>query len=205
MNWGIWIAALLAYALFAAWYFNWKGPLTGDEIEALLPKVEASSPTDPDVLRAFLEADDGKAFTMVNLVRFHEGKVAHPDTGVMMRGGALVQDYYKPFAAALIKRGGHPVMIARVRGGAIDSWNTSEERFDVVGSMRYRSRRDLMALLTDPRFGDAHVYKLAAIDGTTSVPTQVSGGVALHPQAWVPMVLILLASLAQNAAFLWRG
>jgi len=33
MNWYIWIVAVVAYIIFAAWYFNWKGSLTADEIE----------------------------------------------------------------------------------------------------------------------------------------------------------------------------
>jgi len=135
MNWYIWIIAAVAYVIFAAWYFNWKGPLTPAEIDKFVDHISASeSPTDPEVIRKFLEADEGKEFIMLNLVRFHKGKIAHPDTGEMMTGLELVQDYFGPFSKALFKRGGHPVILARKKGGHIDSWNTSaDEGFHSVG------------------------------------------------------------------------
>lgn len=203
MNWGIWIVAGLAYFFFVAWYFNWKGPMTPDEIDAFIPQIGEGSATDPDIIRTFLEEDDGKAFVMLNLVRFHPGQVAHPETGEMMSGPELVQGYFGPFTKAMLKRGGHPVLVTRKRGGYIDSWNTAaDEGFHIVGAMRYRSRRDLVALVSDPRFSDGHKFKMAAIDGTTSFPTQVQTSLYMQPQLWVPLILLLLASLAQNAVFL---
>ena len=203
MNIWVWAIAVILYLIFALWYFNWKGPLKADEIDGLIERVVASqSPTDPEVLRKFLEEDDGKEFIMLNLVRFHEGKVEHPETGEKMSGAKLVQDYFEPFSKALFKRGGHPVLMSRKKGGYIDSWNASaDEGFQAIGTMRYRSRRDLMLLVTDPRFGDSHKYKLAAIDGTISFPMQSFMSTYLSPKIWVPILLILLASLAQNALF----
>ena len=36
--------------------------------------------------------------------------------------------------------------------------------------MRYRSRRDMLAMVMDPAFADGHIYKLAAIERTISYP-----------------------------------
>jgi len=206
MNIWIWAGAAFLYLIFALWYFNWKGPLKPDEIDKYVELISTSqSPTDTEVIRKFLEEDDGKEFIMLNLVRFHEGKIVHPDTGEKTDGQALVQDYLGPFMKALFKRGGHPVILSRKRGGYIDSWNASaDEGFQVVGSMRYRSRRDMMILVTDPRFGDSHKYKLAAIDGTISFPTQSFMSTFLSPKIWVALLLILLASLAQNVLFFFE-
>ena len=205
MNFGVWAVAAVLYLVFALWYFNWKGPLTADEIDGLIERVASQSPTDPEVLRKFLAEDDGKEFIMLNLVRFHEGKVAHPETGEKMNGAKLVQEYFGPFSKALLKRGGHPVLMSRKKGGYIDSWNASaDEGFQAIGTMRYRSRRDLMLLVTDPRFGDSHKFKLAAIDGTISFPMQSFMSTYLSPKIWVPILLILLASLAQNAIFFFE-
>ena len=70
--WWAWPAALLAYILFRAWYDNWSGPLTSEEIEHFM-NITADLPgphhTDRAVLREFLEADDGKEFVMCNLVK----------------------------------------------------------------------------------------------------------------------------------------
>ncbi len=207
MNWWIWIAAVVAYALFAGWYFNWKSPLTAEEIATYAERFadwSGTFNTDPDVLQRFMETDDGKEFVMLNLVRFPDGTVAHPETGEMTSGPELIQGYFGPFSKALFKRGGHPVLMVRKRGGHIDSWNTADDQgFHIVGAMRYRSRRDLVTLIDDPRFADGHKFKLAAIDGTTSFPTQVQTSTYLQPAIWVPLVLLLLASLAQNAVFLF--
>lgn len=205
MNIWVWAAAAFLYLIFALWYFNWKGPLKADEIEKYVDRITASqSPTDPDVLRKFMEDDDGKEFIMLNLVRFHEGEVTHPETGVASTGPELIQGYFGPFSKALFKKGGHPVLMARKKGGYIDSWNTTaDEGFHIVSMMRYRSRRDLMALASDPRFGDSHKFKLAAIDATTSFPTQRQMSTYLSPKIWVPVILILLASLTQNAIFIF--
>jgi hypothetical protein len=35
--WWAWPAALLAYILFRAWYDNWHGPLSKEEIEQFSP------------------------------------------------------------------------------------------------------------------------------------------------------------------------
>jgi len=208
MNWYIWIVAALAYLIFAAWYFNWKGPLEADEITQLLAQMEKNSnqsPTDPYVIRKFLEVDDGKEFIMLNLVRVHEGEVAHPETGQMTTAPEILQGYFGPFSKALFRKAGHPVFMGRKKGGYIDSWNSAaDEGFQVVGAMRYRSRRDLMALVADPRFKDSHKFKLAAIDGTTSFPMQLRMSSYLRPKIWVPLLLLLLASLGQNALFLFE-
>ena len=79
MNWWICLVAAIAYLMFVGWYFNWKGPLKGNEIDSFIKQLSMSqSPTDPVVLRKFLEEDDGKEFIMLNLVRFHDGKIEHP-------------------------------------------------------------------------------------------------------------------------------
>lgn len=208
MNWYIWIIAAVAYVIFATWYFNWKGPLKPDEVAKYveqMAKNSSQSPTDPNVMRKFLEADDGKEFVMLNLVRLHKGEVADPETGEMMPGSEILQGYFGPFSKALFRKAGHPVFLGRKKGGYIDSWNSAaDEGFQVVGAMRYRSRRDLMTLVSDPRFSDSHKFKLAAIDGTISFPMQLRMSSYLRPKIWVPLLLLLLASLGQNLLFLFE-
>ena len=61
--WWAWPLALALYLLFRAWYDNWRGPLTQAEIETFLgesAKANLGGHTEFSVIRAFLEADDGK-------------------------------------------------------------------------------------------------------------------------------------------------
>lgn len=70
--------------------------------------------------------------------------------------------------------------------------------------MRYRSRRDLMILATDARFDFAHSFKLAAMEKTTSFPTQMQFSTFLSPKWWVPMALLGLASFVQNLIWIFH-
>lgn len=208
MMWKIWIVVPMLYGVFAIWYFNWQGPLTPVEIDRLMAsfdEVEGSKHTDAATFRKFLEDDDGSEFVMLNQVQVHNGEVAHPLTGKAMSASNLLGEYLGPFALSLFKRGGHPVLQARSVGGNIDSWNADANvPFGVTAMMRYKSRRDLVELVIDPAFADAHIYKLASIERTISYPTQTMMSTSLRPPIAVLLVLILLASLAQNLSFLIR-
>jgi|TARA_B110000116_G_C16773901_1_gene554724 hypothetical protein len=208
MAWKIWICVPVLYALFAAWYFNWQGPISIEEVNRLMldfDKLEGSEHTDAATFRKFLEEDDGGEFVMLNLVQLHTGEVAHPLTGEVMSASDLVGEYFGPFAVSLFKRGGHPVFQARTIGGNIDSWNADHNvGFGATAMMRYKSRRDIAELILDPAFADAHIYKLASIDRTISYPTRIMMSTALQPPSAVLVVLILLASLVQNLSFLIR-
>lgn len=197
--WWIWPVALMVYVLFRLWYDNWRGPLNAKELEKFLEMAAATqmgSYTDLAVLRTFLENDDGKEFVMVNLVRVQPGEVPHPMTGKPTRGIELLKDYGTRFVKVLIQYGGHPVLVMRKVGGYLDSWNTHPDPgWHVVGSMRYRSRRDMMRLATDPAVKDVHVLKTAGTATTFSFPTQVVFGFALRPRSWVALVLALAAAL----------
>jgi len=202
MNWKIWIAVPVLYGVFSLWYFNWQGPVTPEEIDrfmAAFDKVEGSKNTSKATFRTFLEEDDGSEFVMLNQVQLHNGEVVHPLTGEAMNSSEVVADYFEPFALALFKRGGHPVFQARTVGDNIDSWNAERNAgFGVTAMMRYKSRRDLVELILEPVFADAHIYKLASIERTVSYPTQIMLSTSLRPPVAVLIILVLLASLAQN-------
>ncbi len=199
----IWLGAALAYAAFRAWYDNWRGPLRPDEVErclAALRDTPGAELNDLDTLRRFLEADDGREFYMLNLVKVAPGEVPHPKTGVPTRAGALLREYIRGFLSVLLRRGGHPALQARKIGGYVDAWNVPPDPgWGFVGMMRYRSRRDMAELTTDPRFTDAHPFKIAAIPVTASFPTAPEFGLLLGPRVWVALVLALAAALLQLA------
>ena len=206
MSWLIWMLVPIVYGLFCLWYFNWKGPVSQDEIDEFVDKfaeLETNKHTEPNVIRSFLEEDDGKEFVMLNLIQLHEGNVSDPVTGEQRKPREVLGSYFKSFLFASMKRGGHAVLQARTVGGNIDSWNADNNvGFSVTSMMRYRSRRDLVELLIDPAFADSHLYKLAAIDRTISYPTQTMLSMSLRPPVSVFMVLFMLALMAQNVAFL---
>jgi hypothetical protein len=202
--WWIWLLALGLYVVFRLWYDNWRGPLSLQEVNDLMAQVrdiKMGEYSDPKDLRAFLEADDGKEFVMVNLVRVHTGEIAHPHTNKPTKGIDLLREYGNRFVKVLFKHGGHPVLVMRKVGGYIDSWNTPPDPgWHIAGSMRYRSRRDMMRLALDPSVRDVHVLKTIATATTFSFPSQVVLGLAIRPCIWVGLVLALGSAIIHLAS-----
>lgn len=199
----IWLGAAGLYAAFRLWYDNWRGPLRPEEVErhlAALQPTAGAALNDLPALRRFLEEDDGREFTMLNLVRIAPGEVPHPETGVPTPAAKLLRGYIAGFLPTLLRTGGHPALQARKVGPYIDAWNAAPDPgWTIVGMVRYRSRRDMARLATAPRFTAAHPFKAAAIPVTFSFPTQISGGLLLGPRVWVALVLALAAALLQLA------
>lgn len=199
----IWGAALAAYVAFRLWYDNWSGPLTQAEIDEFLAaragKLEATG-NSPEIMRAFLEADDGREFVMLNLVKARAEAVDDPKTGKPVPGIELLQRYASRFMPVLFRKGGHPGIVGRKVGGYIDAWNVeADPGWTVFGLMRYRSRRDMIRLASDPRFAEAHPEKLLGTAATYSFPTQRTLSLYASPRVTVALVLALAAALAHIA------
>jgi hypothetical protein len=201
--WMIWAAALAAYVLFRLWYDNWSGPLKPAEVEAFLASMEGrfeGTGNSPEVLRAFLEADDGREFVMLNLVKAQMDQVKDPASGEMVQGFELLKRYSKRFMPVLFRNGGHPGMVGRKVGGYVDAWNTEPDPgWTIFGLMRYRSRRDMMKLAMDPAFKDTHPEKILGTLATFSFPTQRVISFYLSPRVTVALVLALIAALGHLA------
>ena len=111
----------------------------------------------------------------------------------------MLEGYTRPFMRALFLRAGHPAFFGRAAGGYLEAWNVAPDPgWSVGAAIRYRSRRDLIELVNDPRFAGDHAFKQAAIESTFAFPTS-PGLVVLGPRVWVGLLLALLAALAQLA------
>ena len=196
----IWGTALLAYGAFRLWYDNWSGPLKPAEIDAFLAQMAGrfeATGNSPDVLRAFLAADDGREFVMLNLVKAQLEPVEDPQTGQMVQGFELLKRYSKRFMPVLFRNGGHPGIVGRKVGGYVDAWNTEPDPgWTVFGLMRYRSRRDMIKLVMDPAFMAGHPDKLLGTLATFSFPTQRVLSFYVGPRVTVALVLALIAALS---------
>jgi len=195
----VWGAALVLYLAFRRWYDGPRRPLASQEIDELMARLERVSQHDPQelaTLRNFLQEDDGREFAMLNLVRLAPEPIPHPKTGVPTPAMKVLEEYTKDFFPALLRRGGHPAIAARKVGGYLDSWNVPPDPgWSIVGYMRYRSRRDMMELIVDPRFDHAHAFKVAATPVTFSFPTQPRILLFVSPRIWVGLTIALLAAL----------
>jgi hypothetical protein len=68
--------------------------------------------------------------------------------------------------------------------------------------MRYRSRRDMMALVVNPALREVHVLKTAGTAVTFSFPAQVIVSLAFRPRTWMALVLALMAALVHLASLI---
>jgi hypothetical protein len=193
------VAGLL-YLAFRLFYDGLRRPLSKAEIDDFLAAAGDrlhETGNDPEVMRAFLEADDGGEFVMLNLVRAHPGDITNPDTGEVASGMTWLRRYSDKFTGQLFRRGGHPVFVGRKVAGYIDAWNTpADPGWTLFGTMRYRSRRDMIQLARAPEFLAAHPAKLLGLDATFSFPTQRVFAFYVSPRVTVALVLALLAALA---------
>lgn len=197
-----WAVAAIVYAVFLGWHRNWRGRLSTAEIEAILAMLQAQGAGDNGrnalaTMRAFLEADDGRPFHMLNVVRLSPDLVTDP-AGRQASAREVMAGYTKMFLPALLARGGYPAFAARKVGGYFDTWGVDPgPDWSFIALMRYRSRRDLARLVCDPRFAGAHEFKFAAMPQTFNFPTQRLGGLLAQLPFWVGLVLSLAAAVGQ--------
>jgi hypothetical protein len=132
---------------------------------------------------------------MVNLIRLHPNHVAMPGSGELQPARRVLAGYTNHFMPALFKRAGHPIFVGPAAGGYLEHWGVeSNPGWTFAGIIRYRSRRDVMALATDPAFDPAHAYKIAAMANTLAFPV-TPAMVFFGPRVWIALVLLLVAAV----------
>ena len=195
----IWLTALLLYFIFWMWYVGFRKPLSKDEIEYYLNKLKELNNI-PDArlvnIRQFLENDTGKSFVMVNslVLKQTPDMVEGVSDGDSSR--TVLMKYAKPFMKMMLKRGGLPIFQGKVAGKSFDVINIEgADKWEVSAINRFRSRRDMMEIITNQRFHDTHPLKLAALEKSIAYPVdpwfQLGGFVST-----VALVLALCAALS---------
>ncbi len=89
-------------------------------------------------------------------------------------------------------------LVSEINAMRLHAVNAEGEPAPRTGEPRYRSRRDLIEIASDPRFRDAHIYKIAAMEKTLAMPIDpyfVAGG----PRVAVALALMTAAALAHAA------
>ena len=189
----IWSAAGLPYALFWWWYVGYRSKVTPVVVEQTMGlfKTEGSwTEQQRENLRNFLANDDGKDFVMVNLLLLNRPQKDSREK---------LAKYQKIFLGALLRKAGHPVMVAMAASGNVENVACDQdEGWGAAGMIRYRSRRDLMEMLPATIGSEHHGLKLAALERTFAFPASpwfLFGG----PKLLAPLVIALVAALAHLA------
>ena len=182
--WRLWALLAALYLAFRLWYDGGGGPLTPDEVRHYVAVLEerGADPARIESVRAFLASDTGSDFVMANFIEFRE----RPDSEKEL------DRYMAHMLPALLKRACHPVLAGPVAARALDHWGLDGgEDWSMVGLVRYRSRRDMIEIATDPAFRDAHRHKTAAMERTIAIPTEPS--LELGSPRWLAALVLATA------------
>ena len=171
----LWLAPVLFYLIFFSWYTNLKGPLSSEEIDHFVDILEAYGSTPERILeiKRFMEEDDGKHFYMMNLLDLSDNPPVLPATGPDASAEDLMAHYMEFMFPELFSRACHPIFFGQVLADALDlSGIENAESWDQAALFRYRSRGDMMAIATNPKFLERHDYKVASLDKTIASPVK---------------------------------
>ena len=171
----LWLILAALYAAFFYWYTSFSGPLTAGEIDQYISLFESQGrpPEAIERIRSFLEEDTGDDFAMVNVIDFREPPLVvdgHPPAADAQEMLGRYMEFMYP---ALFARACHPVFAGFAANRAMDLMGLDAENIDVWDQgalMRYRSRRDMMDIVTNPAFSGSHDFKAAAIEKTIAFP-----------------------------------
>jgi len=189
----LWTIATLLYLLFCYWYTDLSGPLTPAEIDrytAILTR-NGAAPERVAQIRRFMEEDTGRQFIMVNVIDMAQAPAPVDGAPVGATADDLLDLYMQYMYPALFKHACHPVFVGDAIFDALDVTGIAgAQHWSRAALMRYRSRRDMLEISTNPEFAGRHEFKLAAMDKTIAFP--VSSVLYLSD----PRVLLLVLVLA---------
>jgi hypothetical protein len=194
----VWLIPALLYAVFFFWYTSFGGPLTQEEVEHYMSAFGELEGADTETLarlRAFLESDTGNDFLMVNAI--HMKDTPDPVDGVEPGDSSddVMAKYMEYMWPALFRRASHPVSFGPAVANAMDIVGIENARVWNRGALfRYRSRRDMMDIVTNPAFAGRHDFKIAALEKTIAYP--IEDGLPLtDPRLLMFFVLLSVAGV----------
>lgn len=171
----IWIVCGVLYLAFFSWYTSFGGPLTDEEIEQYMTyyQREGANPTPERLanLRRFMEEDTGDDFVMLNVIEMYDKPLAIPGVEVNDTSDDVLNKYMQYMYPALFARASHPVLFGDAASHALDIMNAPNmNKWTRGAGMRYRSRRDMLEISTNPEFSGSHDFKIAAMAKTIAFP-----------------------------------
>ena len=183
-----WLILGAVYIGFFFWYTDMGGKLSQEEIQIFIKKHEQNIINDgvsPDseefqlrinFLKRFMEEDNGKQFIMVNNIEMNKnpGDVVGANPGES--ADQLMSRYMEYMWPNLLKRASHPIFMSNAVYQSMDLVGIEgAETWDQAALMRYKSRRTMMEIVTNPDMMDRHEFKIAALQKTIAYPVEPFG------------------------------
>ena len=174
INW-LWFFLVFLYIAFFSWYTSFGGPLNQEEMDHYYKMFEARNSDASSEQRArlhkFMEEDTGDDFVMMNIIEMYEEPVKIAGVSEQDSSQDVLNKYMEYMYPALFKRACHPILFGEAANQAMDLMNTpGMEHWTTGAAMRYRSRRDMLEIASNPAFAGAHDFKVAAMAKTIAFP-----------------------------------
>ncbi len=194
----VWSVSGLLFVTFLIWHGAFDSPLTDEEVERLVARYMELNPDEDEMgLRQFLEEDDGKPVVMVNAIQLHDRPVTVNGRDFGDSSAAALNEYSRFVFGYLLRRGSYPLWTGNAVFDSLEVWGIDNaELWSSAGLVRYRSRRVMLEMATDPDFVRFHDAKIAAIQKTFAYPT-MTGLAASSLSLTVGLILLVLALVAQ--------
>lgn len=197
----LWLGGAVAYGTFCWWYTNTGGPLGAEEQARITAAMRASGRAPDRIanIARFMAEDDGNQLIMVNALHLAESPPAVLGVPAGESAEALMARYMAYMYPAMLSRASHPVFAGRAVFQAMDVAGFEDEskvaQWTNAALVRYRSRRDLLAIAVNPEFEKRHPFKLAALEKTIAYPVAtefyLSDGRLLLALVLLPILLLL--------------
>ena len=183
-----WLILGAVYIGFFFWYTDMGGKLSQEEIQIFIKKHEQNIINDGvspdseefqlriDFLKKFMEEDNGKQFIMVNNIEMNKnpGDVVGANPGES--ADQLISRYMEYMWPNLLKRASHPIFMSNAVYQSMDLVGIEgAETWDQAALMRYKSRRTMMEIVTNPNMMNRHGFKIAALQKTIAYPVEPFG------------------------------
>lgn len=166
-----WLVIVVIYLVFFSWYSSFKAPLSPQEIEYYVEKVNGTS-EELASFRKFMEEDDGDDFVMINIMEIYDTPLQIEGVEPGETTDQVLGKYMEYMFPAMLSRASHPVFRGNAASlRAMDIMNADGmETWTGAAGVRYRSRRDMIEISTNPEFAGRHEFKVAALAKTIAFP-----------------------------------
>ena len=136
-------------------------PMTAVEVDDYLAQISEfthipGAQHDLNELRGFFSSDDGESFYTVNLYKYHENAQYLTPKSPSISGRGAYDKFSSVMIKLLLNNHSYPVFGS--------NWlDLSENGWDSIVIVKYRSRRDMAKIFSDPKFSMASTHKWASI------------------------------------------
>ena len=194
----MWLFPTLIYLAFFTWYTDFGGPMSDAEITNVVATMTANG-SEAETIRfieEFARQDTGRQFLVINNIDINPNPPNVEGAEPGESGEDLMGRYMAHMIPALLSRASHPVFMGVAAYPAIDVVGIDgAEDWDQAALVRYRSRRDLLAIITNPTFYGEHDFKTAALEKTIAYPVETELYLS-DPRLLLGLLLLAITAIA---------